>query len=169
MSVPLEGLEYCEKYVAGVTLSNQTADAIPEGNLVRFTTKYDVRAAPQHIHFALNDITRSMNITWQHSCHLVGNHPDAYFIHITDIALKNSTIVRVNATEEIFQLYRFSHIPRGARYNVSISSANQSANSIAVYQVHAFHLPSPPRLMVQHVLGDKYLISWPPVRYNETE
>lgn len=168
--VPLEDLSPCEKYMAGVTLHNQTANSISEDNLVRFTTKYDVKEPAKHIHFALNEKLRSMSVTWEHSCTLHGNHPSEYILNITDVLLKNTTTIRVPSSNDTVQVYRVAgRIPRGARYNVSISFAGQTSDTIAVYQVHAFHLPSPAQLLVQHVHDDRFLISWPRVLYNETE
>lgn len=168
-SIALNDLKHCEKYFIGVTLANQSATTIPSDRILYINTSYDVTAAPQHIHFHLEEESRSINISWEHSCHLPGNHPIEYTINITDVVFANTTTIRVPANDNMLQMYHIRPIARGARYNITISSPNQMRSTISVYQVHAFKLPSPSPLMVLPLQNESYVISWPRVRYNETE
>lgn len=159
----LSDLMSCEKYMVGVTVENKTL----VGDPLHFTTKYDERAPPKQISFIFENKTRSMNIFWAHSCQMFGNHPTEYIVNVTDIVLRNISIVRVEATEKDLQVLRLSSIPRGARYNITVSSIGQAVDTISTYQLHAFTLPSPSPLVVKSLNSNVY-ISWPPVQYSDT-
>lgn len=127
---------------------------------------YDEKAPPRNILAKLDHQTKTLNISWEHNCHLHGQHPHSYLIRVKDLTSNRTFNTEVNATDDAIQHYRFTDIYDTSKYLVNLSSSDFDAKS-AELLVYGYQLPSPKWFTIDPVNNTTYKCNWDQVNYTE--
>lgn len=138
----------------------------PSASPQRYTTPYNRTAPPRNARATVDHHAKTLNISWEHSCHIHGQHPHLYMIRVKDLTSNNTHNIKVNANDDAIQHYQFANITDTSKFLVSISTLELDAESTELL-VHGYQLPSPKWLTIRVVDNHTYLMDWEKVNYTE--
>lgn len=155
----LTDLVPCEKYLASVGIVEPEGPGPLSRTPLVIETPYNEDKPPRNLRATMNADTHELDITWEHNCPLLGQYPGAYLITLHELTKNRSTKVEVKRLGAKVLKHTFVKIPRGAVYNVSISTNSQNAEPATV-KVFAPHLPAVRQLKVFPELNGTYVVFW---------
>lgn len=157
--VVLKDLVPCESYLASVGIVAPEGPGPLSRKPLVIETPYDENKPPRNVRASMNQETHQLDITWEHNCPLLGQYPGAYLITLNELTKNRSTKVEVKRLGANVLKHTFVKIPRGAVYNVSVSTSSPAAEP-AVVKVNAPQLPTVHQLKVFPELNGTYVVFW---------
>lgn len=155
----LKNLVPCETYLASVGIVEPEGPGpLPRKPLV-IETPYDDNKPPRNLRATINVQTRELEIQWEHNCPLLGQFPGSYLIALNELTKNVTTKVEVKRLGATQLKHTFAKIPRGAVYNVSISTNKPTAEPASV-KVYAPQLPAVRQLKVFPETNGTYVVFW---------
>lgn len=145
---------------------NLYAKCQPSANPLRYTTPYNKTAPPRNIRATVDHHAKTLNISWEHSCHIYEQYSHLYMIRVQDLTSNDTHNIKVNGSDDAIQHYQFANITDTSKFLVSISTLESGAES-AELLVHGYQLPSPQWLTIHVVDNQTYRIDWEEVDYTE--
>lgn len=167
LQIKLDQLLPCEKYLVNVALAGPIGPGPLQRNPLILDTPYNENKPPRNVRANIDEIKHTMNITWEHNCPLTGQYPPSYMLTITELTLNKSKTVELKKKGNQLLWHTFDGIPKGAVYNISLSSRGKNAES-SVLKIYAPPLPAPRQLKVYPEKNNTYVIYWHEVQYNDT-
>lgn len=155
----LNDLLPCESYLASVGIVEPEGPGPLSRKPLVIETPYNEMKPPRNLRATMNADRHELDITWEHNCPLLGQYPGAYLITLNELTMNRSTKVEVKRLGAKLLKHTFVKIPRGAVYNVSISTNSEGAETATV-KVSAPHLPSVRQLKVFPELNGTYVVFW---------
>lgn len=168
LEIKLDHLMPCEKYLVGVALAGPVGPGPLLRNPLILDTPYNESKPPRNLRASINEANGTMNITWEHNCPLTGQYPPSYVLKITELTLNKSTTIELKKMGTKFLSHSFEGIPKGAVYNISMSSRSKNAEA-SVLMIYAPPLPAPRQLKVFPEKNGTYVIYWHEVQFNDTK
>lgn len=166
LSLTIKDLMPCESYLISVGI---VAPSGP-GPLSRapkvFETKYNEKKPPRNVKAIMNEDKHELEITWAHNCPLLGTYPPSYLITLTELMQNKTSTVEVKRKGSKLLSHKFSSIPDGAVFNISISTNAKNAEAITL-KVSAPPLPVVRQLKVYPEKNGTYVIYWHHVKDNK--
>lgn len=133
-----------------------------------FETKYDEHRPVRNVRTRYDHQSHAMNVTFEHSCRLRGQHPAAYNITIIDMVTNASSTIRVNSIGDNLQIYQYRNVTRGAVYSIRFAAVVNDAEPYDGVFV-APPLPSPAKVEASFEEDDDVVkLVWQEVDFNET-
>lgn len=162
----LNDLIPCESYMSSVGILEPEGPGPLSRKPLVIETPYNENKPPRNLRATMNAKDHELDITWEHNCPLLGQYPGAYLITLHELTKNRSTKVEVKRLGAKVLKHTFVKIPRGAVYNVSIST-NGPAAELATVKVYAPNLPAVRQLKVFPELNGTYVVFWHEVNDNE--
>lgn len=156
----------CEKYLVSVAVAGPVGPGPLLRNPLILDTPYNENKPPRNLRASIDEAKRSMNITWEHNCPLTGQYPPSYMLKITELTLNKSTTIELKKKGNKFLSHSFEGIPKGAVYNISMSSRSKNAEA-SVLMIYAPPLPAPRQLKVFPEKNGTYVIYWHEVQFDD--
>lgn len=166
LEAKLDHLLPCEKYLIGVAIAGPTGPGPLSRNPLVLDTPYNENKPPRNVRAKIDEDKKQMNITWEHNCPLTGQYPPLYQLKITELTLNKSTTVELKKKGNRMLWHTFDDIPKGAVYNISLSSSGKNAEA-SVLKVYAPPLPAPRQLKVFPEKNGTYVIYWHEVQMDD--
>lgn len=166
LEIKLEHLLPCEKYLVGVALAGPVGPGPLPRNPIILDTPYNENKPPRNIRASIDEVHRTMNITWEHNCPLTGQYPPSYLLKTTELTLNQTSTIELKKKGNKVLWHAFENIPRGAIYNITLSSRGKNAEA-TVMKVYAPPIPAPTQLKVFPEANGTYVIYWHEVPYDD--
>lgn len=166
LEAKLEHLLPCEKYLVGVALAGPVGPGPLMRNPIILDTPYNENKPPRNVRTSIDEARHTMNITWEHNCPLMGQYPPSYILKITELTLNQTSTTELKKKANKLLWHTFENIPRGAVYNISLSSRGKSAEA-TVLKVYAPPVPAPRQLKVFPEANGTYVIYWHEVQFDD--
>lgn len=164
LEMKLEHLLPCEKYLVCVALAGPIGPGPLQRNPLVLDTPYNENKPPRNVRANINGHT--MNITWEHNCPLTGQYPPSYILKTTELTLNQTSTTELKKKGSKLLSHAFENIPRGAVYNISLSSRGKNAEA-TVMTVYAPPVPAPRQLKVFPEANGTYVIYWHEVQFED--
>lgn len=164
-SYRLTNLQLCESYLVSVGIVGPVGPGPLGRNPLKLDTPYNNTLPPKELTV---DITESshlyseMKIQWKHSCSLETSSYPAYIITVKELTKNNITMVNIKPSSNKTLTHIFRQIPRGAEYQISVSTDVPNAQAVTTV-VKSASLPAPSRLQVWQEANGTYVVYWRPV------
>lgn len=158
----IKDLMPCESYLISVGIVSPKVGPLNKVPIV-FETKYNERKPPRNVKAIMHEDKHELEISWQHNCPLLGTYPPSYLIQLTELTQNKTTSVELKRKGTKFLTHKFSSIPDGAVFNVSISTNAKDAEPITL-RVEAPALPVVRRLKVWQEKNGTYVVYWHDVK-----
>lgn len=166
LEAKLDHLMPCEKYLVSVALAGPVGPGPLSRNPLILDTPYNENKPPRNVRAKIDGAKHSMNITWEHNCPLTGQYPPSYILKITELTLNKSTTLELKKKGSKLLWHSIEGIPKGAVYNISLSSRSKVAES-TVLTINAPPLPAPQQLKVFPEKNGTYVVYWHEVQFDD--
>uniref|UniRef100_A0A182QTE4 Sortilin-related receptor n=1 Tax=Anopheles farauti TaxID=69004 RepID=A0A182QTE4_9DIPT len=163
-SIKLTGLMPCQSYLVSVGIVGPIGPGPLGRNPLKLETAYNHTLPPKDLTVDINETSQEMTIEWQHSCALdLGSTYPAYIISVRELTLNKTSVVTVQPTRNKTLVHVFRKIPKGAAYEVSVST--DIPNAKAVHMVaYSAPLPAPDQLQVWPERNGTHVVYWKTVK-----
>lgn len=158
-SIKLTGLMPCQSYLVSVGIVGPVGPGPLGRNPLKLETAYNRTLPPKELTVDIIEASQEMTIEWQHSCALdLGVYP-AYIVKVRDLMRNKTSVVTVQPSANKTLTHVFRQIPKGAAYEVSVSTKLPNAQAVSMI-VYSTPLPSPYQLQVWPEVNGTHVVYW---------
>uniref|UniRef100_A0A182RW24 Sortilin-related receptor n=1 Tax=Anopheles funestus TaxID=62324 RepID=A0A182RW24_ANOFN len=162
-SIKLTGLMPCQSYLVSVGIVGPIGPGPLGRNPLKLETAYNRTLPPKELTVVINETSQEMTIEWQHSCALdLGAYP-SYIITVRELTLNKTSVVTVQPSSNKTIVHVFRKIPKGAAYEISVSTDIPNAQAVSMIAYSA-PLPAPEQLQVWEEHNGTFVVYWKTVK-----
>uniref|UniRef100_A0AAG5DRM1 Sortilin-related receptor n=1 Tax=Anopheles atroparvus TaxID=41427 RepID=A0AAG5DRM1_ANOAO len=158
-SIKLTGLMPCQSYLVSVGIVGPVGPGPLGRNPLKIETAYNRTLPPKELTVEIIEASQEMIIEWQHSCALDLSVYPSYIIKVRELMLNKTSIVTVQPSSNKTLTHVFRKIPKGAAYEVSVSTDLPNAQAVSMV-VYSAPLPSPDQLQVWPEINGTHVVYW---------
>lgn len=158
-NIKLTGLMPCQSYLVSVGIVGPVGPGPLGRNPLKIETAYNRTLPPKELTVDINETSQEMTIEWQHSCALDLTVYPSYIIKVRELTLNKTTVVTVQPWANKTLTHVFRHIPKGAAYDVSVSTDIPNAQAVTMI-VYSAPLPAPDQLRVWPEVNGTHVVYW---------
>ncbi|XP_001688250.2 sortilin-related receptor [Anopheles gambiae] len=162
-SIKLAGLMPCQSYLVSVGIVGPIGPGPLGRNPLKLETAYNRTLPPKELTVDINETSQEMTIEWQHSCALDLTAYPAYIITVRELTLNKTSVVTVQPSSNKTMVHVFRQIPKGAAYEISVSTDIPNAQAVRMVAYSA-PLPAPDQLQVWPERNGTYVVFWKAVK-----
>ncbi|XP_058466286.1 sortilin-related receptor-like [Malaya genurostris] len=164
-SYKLMKLRPCESYLVSVGIVGPIGPGPLGRNPLKLDTPYNNTLPPKELTVDISETSQiysEMIIQWKHSCSLESSSYPNYIISVRELTKNKTSLVNVKSSTNKTLVHVFRSIPRGAAYEIAVSTDIPNAQVVTTVAYSA-PLPAPVRLQVWPEANGTYVVYWKPV------